>query len=49
MSVGRINGEERITKYASRLLLDVAITAYLLSNTAALSAGFKLAKSDVWS
>lgn len=45
--LGRHSGEEgRVTRYVSLLSLDVAIGAYLLSNMAALSAGFKLAKLD---
>lgn len=45
--LGRHCGEEgRVTRYVSLLSLDVAIGAYLLSNMAALSAGFKLAKLD---
>jgi len=47
ISLGHLSGEERrVTKYVSLLSLDVAIVAYLLSNMAALSAGFKLAKLD---
>jgi len=47
ISLDHLSGEEgRVTRYVSLLSLDVAIVAYLLSNMAALSAGFKLAKLD---
>jgi len=42
----RSGKEGWVTRYVSLLSLDVAIGAYLLSNMAALSAGFKLARLD---
>jgi hypothetical protein len=46
MSAIHLNGKEEITKYVLLLSAVVVITAYLLNNMAALSAGFKLANCD---